>query len=150
MDLSDRTKAGLIDQLGGAVMEIGKEFVLRERRKAAQQEQMEAELELAEARAQALNQTDPSEVEADTATPQERSSRPSRSRTRRSDRPNLETDLARRVMEQLEDEDSGRRRRGMREVRDLDQRLADGANRTELKEAMRGYDVITPMVARAR
>jgi hypothetical protein len=163
MDLSDETKAGLIDSLGGGILEICKEAFLNHRRQQAMEQRKNMEMELAEARAKSLNQSEPPES-MESPTPRGEPSDPTArdepsARRARTDpqgddslssaRNDVETGIAQGVIDQLADMDVRQRRAGIQEVRDLDRRIRDGADKGELKDAMREYDVITPLVAQA-
>lgn len=159
LDLSDEAKAGLVDALGGGVLEVAKDFIVSKRQEEAMERRKQMEMELAEARAQAMNQSSVPMSEADDTTPAQPTDRTARgervtgrseSMSASSTRADVQTSIARDVVDQLSEMDASKRRVGMTEARDLDDRIRNGADRDELKEAMREYEVITPLVAQAR
>lgn len=158
LDLSDEAKAGLVDALGGGVLEVCKDFIVSKRQEEAMERRKQMEMELAEARAQAMNQSSVPMSEGRQSEPSEPTDRTARSADRTeqsgsmslsSTRREVQSPIAREVVDQLADMDAAKRRVGMEEARDLDARIRDGADRDELKDAMRDYDVITPLVAQA-
>lgn len=156
MDISDKTKAGIVDALGGVGVEMAKEFVLRQRQQQAMEERKEMEMELAETRARAMNQTSASpdaDMTTDTSEPAASASRLGgngsfrESPQRDSKRPSVSSELAEAVVDELATMSRAQRQAGYREVQTFDNLIQQNVTESQMRDAMENFDVITPIIA---
>lgn len=151
MDISDKTKAGIVDALGGVGVEMAKEFVLRQRQQQAMEERKEMEMELAETRARAMNQTSASpdtDMTTDTSEPAPSASRLGGNGSfRDSNRPSVSSELAEIVVDELATMSRAQRQAGYREVQTFDNLIQQNVTESQMRDAMENFDVITPIIA---
>jgi hypothetical protein len=154
MQISDQTKAGIVDALGGVGVEMAKEFVLRQRQQQAMQERKEMEMELAETRARAMNQSS-----VDTTTmPDTESQKPQRSSAKLGgngsfqdtdspapDTPSVSSELAQRVIQELSTK--SQQQVGYREAKTFDNLVQQDVSTDVMRDAMEDFSVITPIIA---
>ena len=156
MQISDQTKAGIVDALGGVGVEMAKEFVLRQRQQQAMQERKEMEMELAETRARAMNQSS-----VDTTTiPDTESQQPQRSSAKLGgngsfqdtdspapDTPSVSSELAQRVIQELSTKSRAQQQVGYREAKTFDNLVQQDVSTDVMRDAMEDFSVITPIIA---
>lgn len=156
MDISDETKAKVIDSLGGVGAEMMKEFVLQQRRQQALEEQKQMEMDLAETRAKAMNQ---SSIDTQTQT-QPRTQQPQQTSSKLGgggsvvetddsapDPPSVSSELAQKVVERLSAKSRSQRQAGYQEARTFDSLVQQDVSTEVMRDAMEDFSVITPIIA---
>jgi|APHM01.1.fsa_nt_gi hypothetical protein len=156
-NISDSTKANIIDSLGGVGAEMAKEFVVNQRRQEAIKQQKQMEMELAETRARAMNNSSLGDTTTDDPPTNSSSTgsvklggsgsfnQPSKSGAQR---PSVSSELAQAVVDELETMSRAQQQVGYDEVEAFDSLVQQNVSEDQMRSAMEDFDVITPIIAR--